>query len=67
MNRVLRLLQEGENLATAQIAEILNLSIEEVDADLEQLKSAGVLLGWRPILHPHGPEEDSCAPLSKSK
>ncbi len=58
MNRVLRLLQEGENLSTAQMAEILNLSTEEVDADLEQLRSDGVLLGWRPILHPHGPEDD---------
>ena len=43
---------EGERLTTGQIGEILNLSREEVESEFERLREQGVLLGWRPIVHP---------------
>jgi DNA-binding Lrp family transcriptional regulator len=50
MNPVLKLLLEGGNLTTAQIAQVANLSVSEVEQHLEQLKKDKVLLGWRPVL-----------------
>lgn len=51
MNPVLKLLLEGGNLSTAQMAQVLNLSQEEVDRQLEQLRKDGILLGWCPVLN----------------
>jgi len=51
MNRVLELILDGENLSTAQMAEVLNMDEAEVNRELDQLKSEDVLLGWRPIIH----------------
>jgi DNA-binding Lrp family transcriptional regulator len=50
MNPVLKLLLEGGSLTTAQIAQVANLSVSEVEQHLEQLKKDKVLLGWRPVL-----------------
>ena len=50
MNPVLKLLLEGGNLTTAQIAQVANLSVGEVEQHLERLKKDKVLLGWRPVL-----------------
>lgn len=50
MNPVLKLLLEGGNLTTAQIAQVANLAVSEVEQHLEQLKKDKVLLGWRPVL-----------------
>jgi DNA-binding Lrp family transcriptional regulator len=52
MEKVLQLLVEGELLTTRQIAEVLNYSEEEVEAQLQELKDKSILLGWRPILNP---------------
>lgn len=49
---VLKLLVEGEALDQKQIATILGRSEADIAAELEDLKKKGVLLGWRPILHP---------------
>jgi DNA-binding Lrp family transcriptional regulator len=51
MNPVLKLLLEGGSLSTAQMAQVLNLTEAEVNQQLDQLKQAGVLLGWRPVLN----------------
>jgi len=50
MNPVLKLLIEGENLTTAQMAQIAGLSEAEVTQHLEQLKKDKIFLGWRPVL-----------------
>lgn len=50
MNPVLKLLIEGENLNTAQMAQVAGLSEAEVTAQLEQLKKDKIFLGWRPVL-----------------
>lgn len=50
MNPVLKLLLEGGQLTTAQIAQIAGLSEAEVHQHLEQLKKEKIFLGWRPVL-----------------
>ncbi len=58
MSDVLKLLLEGEALSTAQMGQVLGLSEEQVQGELEKLKAERILLGWRPILNPdHQPEE----------
>ncbi len=52
MERVLQLLVEGESFTTRQMAEVLNYSVEEVEARLAKLKEQKILLGWRPVLNP---------------
>jgi len=52
MSSVLQLILEGERLDTAQMAQVLNLSEAEVEAELERLQNEKVLLGWRPVLNP---------------
>jgi DNA-binding Lrp family transcriptional regulator len=49
---VLKLLLEGEALDQAQIANILGRSEADIHSELDDLKKKGILLGWRPILHP---------------
>jgi len=52
MNRVLKLILDGESLSTAQMAEVLRLDVAAVDKEIADLKTQGVLLGWRPVLNP---------------
>lgn len=52
MNDVLKLLQAGEPLDRAQMAVVLGIDEKAVDAQLEELQTANVLLGWRPVLNP---------------
>jgi len=52
MNEVFKLLAEGERLSERQMAEILGMSVEEVEAQLEGAKQEGLLLGWIPVLNP---------------
>ncbi|MFO1447660.1 MAG: Lrp/AsnC family transcriptional regulator [Opitutaceae bacterium] len=61
MNPVLKLLTEGSNLSTAQMAQVLGLPAAEVDAHLEQLKKDRVFLGWRPVLDLSGEGEAATA------
>lgn len=51
MNPVLKLLLEGGNLTTAQMAQVLKLSEADVNRQLDALKHQRVLLGWTPILN----------------
>ena len=51
-DEVLKLLLEGEMLDQHQIAQILALDEEMVERELASLKQRGILLGWRPVLHP---------------
>jgi DNA-binding Lrp family transcriptional regulator len=50
MNPVLKLLLEGGSLTTAQMAQVVGLSVAEVEQHLEQLKKDKIFLGWRPVL-----------------
>ncbi|MBC2606209.1 Lrp/AsnC family transcriptional regulator [Pelagicoccus albus] len=59
MNKVLKLLSEGERLNERQMAEILGMSVEEIEAQLKALKDAGILLGWIPVFNPD--KDDSLA------
>lgn len=52
MNKVLKLLLEGESLTTDQMAKILGQDKASVEQEIENLKAENVLLGWRPVLHP---------------
>jgi DNA-binding Lrp family transcriptional regulator len=51
MNPVIKLLLDGGNLSTAQMAQVLNVSEAELNRQLEQLKKERILLGWRPVVN----------------
>ena len=51
MNPVIKLLLDGGNLSTAQMAHVLNVSEAELNRQLEQLKKDRILLGWRPVVN----------------
>ncbi len=57
MNEVFKLLAEGERLNESQMADVLGLSVEEVEAQMAALQEKGVLLGWIPILNPSVEQE----------
>jgi DNA-binding Lrp family transcriptional regulator len=59
MNEVFKLLAEGERLNEAQMAEILGLSEEDVNAQLAALQEQGLLLGWIPVLDPEAEAESA--------
>ena len=50
MNPVLKLLIEGGQLSTKQMAQVAGLSEAKVNRHLEQLKKEKIFLGWRPVL-----------------
>ncbi|MGH7997441.1 MAG: Lrp/AsnC family transcriptional regulator [Opitutaceae bacterium] len=50
MDPILKLLLEGRQLSTAQMAEIAGISESEVVRRLEELARRRVFLGWRPVL-----------------
>jgi DNA-binding Lrp family transcriptional regulator len=50
MNPVLKLLIQGGNLTTAQMAQVAGLSEAEIERHLEELKKEKIFLGWRPVL-----------------
>ena len=50
MNPVLKLLIEGGQLSTKQMAQVAGMSEAEVKRHLEQLKKEKIFLGWRPVL-----------------
>ncbi len=51
MDKVLKLMLDGEALSTEQIRKILDLSQEEMDERLNELTKAGILLGFRPVIN----------------
>ncbi len=54
----MQLLLDGERLDTSQMAKILNLSEDEVNAGLKRLEAEKILLGWRPVLNPEKAQEN---------
>ncbi|MCH6255935.1 Lrp/AsnC family transcriptional regulator [Puniceicoccaceae bacterium K14] len=57
MSEVFKLLAEGERLNESQMAQILGMSVPEIEAELEALTDKGMLLGWIPVLNPEFEEE----------
>ena len=57
MSSVLQLLLDGERLNAAQMAQVLNLSEDAVNAELKRLEAEKVLLGWRPVFNPENAQE----------
>lgn len=58
MSSVLQLLLDGERLDTAQMAQVLNLSEDAINAELKRLENEQVLLGWRPVFNPEKAPEN---------
>lgn len=52
MEKVLKLLLEGEALDTEQIGKILSMSKSEVEAAIQKMVDDKILLGWRPVFSP---------------
>ncbi len=51
MQKLLKLMLDGEALSTEQMGVILGISKEELDKQLKELTDAGILLGWRPVIN----------------
>jgi len=51
MKPIVKLLLEGGSLSRAQMAEVLNSSVVEVEQQLAELKAQNLLLGFRPVLN----------------
>lgn len=51
MKPIIKLLLEGGDLTTAQMAQVLKLSEADVNRELAELKQQRVLLGFRPVLN----------------
>ena len=52
MEKLLRLMLDGEALSTEQMGRILGYTREELDAELKKMYDEGILLGWRPVINP---------------
>lgn len=57
MNEVFKLLAGGERLNERQMAEVLGISVAEVEAQLTALRDERVLLGWIPVINPEHAED----------
>ena len=51
MQKLLKLMLDGEALSTEQMGKILGLTKEQLDSQLKELQDAGILLGWRPVIN----------------
>jgi DNA-binding Lrp family transcriptional regulator len=51
MSNLLDILQETADPDPLKLAKILNVSVAEVDSQLEALRSDGSLIGWVPLIH----------------
>ncbi len=51
MQKLLKLMLDGEALSTEQMGAILGISKEELDRQMKELSDAGILLGWRPVIN----------------
>src|ERR1041385_4465639 len=67
MHDVLKLLLEGENLSTEEMAKVLACDKSAVEAELANLKARNLLLGWRPVLHPNAAGDNQVRALIEWK
>ena len=52
MDKLLKLMLDGDPLSTDQMGKILGISRDELDERMKKLVEEGVLLGWRPVINP---------------
>ena len=52
MDKLLKLMLDGEPLSTEQMGKILGISRDELDERMKKLVEEGVLLDWRPVINP---------------
>lgn len=52
MDKLLKLMLDGEPLSTEQMGKILGISRDELDERMKKLVEEGILLGWRPVINP---------------
>lgn len=52
MDKLLKLMLDGEPLSTEQMGKILGISRDELDERMKKLVEEGVLIGWRPVINP---------------
>ena len=52
MDKLLKLMLDGEPLSTEQMGKILGISRDVLDERMKKLVEEGVLLGWRPVINP---------------
>jgi DNA-binding Lrp family transcriptional regulator len=52
MSNLLDILQETADPDPTKLAKILDLSVADVESQLESLRSDGALIGWVPLVHP---------------
>ena len=52
MDKLLKLMLDGEPLSPDQMGKILGISRDELDERMKKLVEEGVLLGWRPVINP---------------
>lgn len=67
MKTVLELLLQGERLTTAQMASLLEISSDEVEAEVERLLAEKILLGWLPVFNPDKIEEQQVSAVIELK
>ena len=53
MEKILKLMLDGEPLSTEQMGKILDMPKPVLDEDLAKMGKAGILIGWRPVLNPN--------------
>jgi len=58
MSNLLDILLETADPDPLKLAKILNVSVAEVDSQLEALRSEGSLIGWVPLIHPSKKDRD---------
>jgi DNA-binding Lrp family transcriptional regulator len=58
MSNLLDILQETADPDPLKLAKILDVSVAEVDSQLEALRSDGSLIGWVPLIHPSKKDRD---------
>jgi len=58
MSNLLDILLETADPDPLKLAKILNVSVAEVDSQLEALGSNGSLIGWVPLIHPSKKDRD---------
>ena len=58
MSNLLDILLETADPDPLKLAKILNVSVTEVDSQLEALRSDGSLIGWVPLIHPSKKDRD---------
>jgi DNA-binding Lrp family transcriptional regulator len=59
MSNLLDILQETADPNPIKLAKILNISVAEVESQLQALRSDGSLIGWVPLIHPAKKDRDS--------